>query len=98
MRGIAGRTTAEWRKIRKQCFQRDKSNNARCWICNGDIRYDLKPSSTPDSWEPDHRYSVSTHPELAEVPENILPSHKRCNRMKGAKAGINNLGTRSRDW
>ncbi|MBQ1449899.1 MAG: HNH endonuclease [Eggerthellaceae bacterium] len=69
-----------------------------CWICGQPIDYDAKPSSTPDSWEPDHRFSVHTHPELAEVPENILPSHKRCNRAKGAKAGICNLGQPSREW
>ena len=98
MSGIPGRTTQTWRRLRKQCFERDKANRAKCHICGGDIRYDVKPSSTPDSWEPDHRHSVKTHPELAEVPENILASHARCNRMKGAKAGISNLGTRSREW
>lgn len=95
---IAGRTTQTWRRLRKQCFDRDKAKNASCWICNQPIDYSVKPSSTPDSWEPDHRHSVKTHPELAEVPENIYPSHKRCNRAKGAKAGISNLGNPSREW
>ena len=94
----AGRDTATWRKLRVQCFKRDKANDARCWICGGKIDYTAKPSTTSDSYEPDHRHSVKTHPELAEVPENVLPSHKRCNRAKGAKAGISNLGTRSREW
>ena len=94
----AGRDTATWRKLRVQCYKRDKANNARCWICGGAIDYSTKPSSTPESWEPDHRHSVKTHPELAEVPENVLPSHKRCNRAKGARAGISNLGMRSREW
>lgn len=98
MSGIAGRTTATWRKLRKQCYQRDKANDARCWLCGGRIDYSAKPSTTPESWEPDHRHSVHTHPELAEVPENIMPSHKRCNRAKGSKAGITNLGSRSREW
>lgn len=95
---VAGRTTQSWRKLRVQCFNRDKANDSPCWICGGAIDYKAKPSSTPESWEPDHRHSVNTHPELAEVPENVLPSHKKCNRAKGAKAGISNLGTRSRDW
>lgn len=94
----AGRDTATWRKLRLQCFKRDKSNNARCWICGGGIDYEAKPSTTPESWEPDHRHSVKTHPELAEVPENVLASHRRCNRARGTRAGINTLGTRSRDW
>ena len=94
----AGRDTATWRKLRLQCFKRDKANDNPCWICGGRIDYNAKPSSTPESWEPDHRHSVNTHPELAEVPENVLPSHKRCNRARGSRAGINNLGRRSREW
>ena len=93
-----GRDTATWRKLRVQLFKRDKAKNSPCWICGGAIDYSVKPSSTPDSWEPDHRHSVHTHPELAEVPENVLPSHKSCNRSKGAKAGISNLGRKSREW
>ena len=95
---IAGRTTQTWRRMRKQCYQRDKAKNAPCWICKQPIDYSVKPSSTPDSYEPDHRHSVKTHPELAEVPENILPSHMKCNRSRGARAGINNLGRPSREW
>lgn len=94
----AGRDTATWRKLRVQCFKRDKANDARCWICGGKIDYTAKPSTTSDSYEPDHRHSVKTHPELAEVPENVLASHTRCNRARGTRAGINNLGTLSREW
>lgn len=93
-----GRDTATWRKLRLQCFKRDKAANARCWLCGGAIDYSAKPSTTPDSWEPDHRHSVKHHPELAEVPENVYPSHKSCNRSKGDRAGLNNLGAPSREW
>ena len=98
MSGVAGRTTQTWRKLRLQCFKRDKANDARCWICGGRIDYSAKPSTTPESWEPDHRHSVKHHPELAEVPENVYPSHKSCNRSKGDRAGLNNLGAPSREW
>ena len=98
MSGVAGRTTQTWRKLRLQCFKRDKANDARCWICGGRIDYGAKPSTTPESWEPDHRLSVKHHPELAEVPENVLASHKSCNRSKGDRAGLNNLGAPSREW
>ena len=94
----AGRTTVEWQRLRKQCFARDKAANAVCAICGEPIRYDLKPSSDKDAWEPDHKIPVNKHPELAEVPENIQPSHVRCNRAKKDKAGINELGNRSRIW
>ena len=95
---IAGRNSVEWKRLRLRCFERDKQAKAKCWICGGDINYRVKPSSTPDSWEPDHRFSVKHHPELAEVPECILPSHKSCNRSRGARAGLNNLGSPSREW
>ena len=98
MSGVAGRTTQTWRKLRLQCFKRDKANDARCTICGGRIDYSAKPSTTPESWEPDHRLSVKHHPELAEVPENVLASHKSCNRSKGDRAGLNNLGAPSREW
>ena len=93
-----GRNTGTWKKLRLQCFNRDKSKDAPCWICGGKIDYSVKPSSTDDSWEPDHRFTVDAHPELAEIPENVYPSHRKCNRARGAKAGVNNLGKRSREW
>lgn len=94
-----GRDTWTWKHVIKpQCFARDKANNARCGICKDVIDYSLKPSSTPDAYEPDHILPVDTHPELAEVPENIQASHRRCNRAKRNKAGVDNLGNRSRDW
>ena len=94
----AGRDTSEWRKLRLMCWRRDKKASAPCHICGQPIDYSLAPSSTPDAWEPDHRFAVKTHPELAEVPENVLPSHRRCNRARGSKAGIDNLGNQSRRW
>lgn len=93
-----GRDTATWRKLRVQCFQRDRRQDAPCWICGGKIDYSVQPSSTDDSWEPDHRFTVKSHPELAEVPDNVLPSHRKCNRSRGDRAGINTLGNRSRLW
>ena len=92
------RKSKEWYKLRKQCFKRDKAINAKCWIGDHPINYDVKPSSTPDSYEPDHYLPVATHPELALVPENIRPSCKACNRSRQSKAGISNLGSRSREW
>lgn len=92
------RCTPAWRRLRLECFERDKARNARCVHCHQPINYNVKPSSTDDSYEPDHRLDVSTHPELAFIPENVQPSHRRCNRARGNKAGINNLGNKTRDW
>ena len=92
------RHTKEWRKLSRQCYERDKAINAQCWIGKHAINYNVKPSSTPDSYEPDHYFPVATHPELALVPENIRPACKACNRARRSKAGIDNVGNRSREW
>lgn len=81
-----------------QCFQRDKAANSPCAICGQPIDYSLRPSSCDEAWEPDHRHSLKAHPELAEVPDNIQPSHRSCNRSKAARASMNQLGTPSRNW
>lgn len=92
------RGTTAWQRLRIQCFERDKAAGARCVHCGQPIDYTVKPSSTVDSYEPDHRIAVAAHPEYALVPENVQPSHRRCNQARGNKAGINNLGRRTRDW
>lgn len=92
------RQTPAWKRLRLECYRRDKARNAVCVHCGQPIDYNAKPSSTEDSYEPDHRLTVERHPELALLPENVQPSHRRCNRARGKKAGINNLGKRTRDW
>lgn len=92
------RATVAWRRLRVECFKRDKERNAVCVHCGQPIDYSVEQSSTDDSYEPDHRITVTRHPELALLPENIQPSHRRCNRARGSKAGINNLGRRTRNW
>ena len=94
-----GRDTATWRKLRLQCFKRDKAANARCWLCGGAIDYSAKPSTTPDSWEPDHLIPVARAPELELDLSNIAASHMRCNRARGDGInGENALGQQSRIW
>lgn len=92
------RQTTEWRRLRLECFRRDKARNAVCVHCGQPINYNVKPSSTDDSYEPDHRLVVERHPELALLPENVQPSHRRCNRARGKKAGMSNLGRPTRRW
>ena len=92
------RWTPAWRRLRIQCYERDKARGAVCVHCGQAIDYSVKPSSTDASYEPDHKIDVAKHPELALLPENVQPSHRRCNRARGNKAGINNLGKRTRNW
>ena len=91
------RWTPAWKRLRLECFARDRDANAVCVHCRQPIDYSVKPSSTDDSYEPDHKYDVANHPEWALLPENVQPSHRRCNRARGNKAGINNLCRRTRD-
>lgn len=93
------RQTVEWRRLRVQCYERDRARNAPCAICGQrHIDYNAKPSSTPDSYEPDHIRDVDRHPELALLPENVQASARRCNRARGKRATMKPLGHPSRDW
>lgn len=92
------RQTPAWRRLRIECYERDKARHAVCVHCGQPINYNVKPSSTDDSYEPDHRLTVESHPEYALLPENVQPAHRRCNRARGQRAGLNNLGKRTRDW
>lgn len=92
------RQTPAWRRMREQCFRRDRAKDAVCWLCGQPIDYSVRPSTTPDSYEPDHYHTVRDHPELALLPENVRPAHKSCNRSRGTRAGTSPLGTPSRQW
>ena len=92
------RSTLRWQRLRLECYRRDRARRAPCHICGQRIDYGAKPSSTPDSYEPDHLRSVDAYPELALLPENVAPAHRRCNRARGKRAGIDEMGNRTRDW
>ena len=92
------RWSPAWKRLRIQCYERDKARHAVCVHCGQPIDYTAKPSTTDDSYEPDHRVPVGNHPEYALLPENVQASHKKCNRARGSRAGINNLGRRTRNW
>lgn len=92
--------SSRWKYIRKVAWGRDKAARACCHICGMPIDYSVEPSSTPDSYEPDHVIPVSMNKELELDLNNILPSHRRCNRARGdgKRNGENSLGMRSRIW
>lgn len=50
------------------------------------------------SYEPDHYLSVAEHPELELCASNVRASHMCCNRARGKRAGIDEIGQRSRVW
>lgn len=97
------RRGARWDRVRAQAFARDRARNAGCWICilegrDPTIDYSLPISSAPRAWEADHYIPVDDRPDLEYDLGNIRPSHVECNRRRGKRAGIDLLGTPSRDW
>ena len=91
---------AIWRRVRKQCFDRDLRNNAPCHICGQEIDYTAKHGSH-DAWEPDHVIPRSKRPDLIYDMANIKASHASCNRSRGNKslnANKQSAITTSRNW
>ena len=87
-----------WLDVRARAFARDRAALAPCWICGEAIDYSLGISTCRDAWEADHYLDVDSHPELEYDLANVRPSHQRCNRSRQKRAGIDLLGTPSRDW
>ena len=93
--------SSQGKAVRLRCFERDRKADARCWLCGLPIDYSLGPAKrtgTPDAWEGDHKKPRDKYPELALDPANILPAHSHCNRSRGKKAGLSELGKPTRDW
>lgn len=89
------------RRLRLQLFRRDKEANAPCVWCGEPIDYSLGPYTRGGdtmAWSPEHMMPRSTHPQLALEPSNIKAAHFRCNAQRGTKAGMNELGNRTRAW
>lgn len=96
-----GQTSRRWRtKIRPQFRQQGATNNEPCWICNQPINYTLTDTTDDNTWEPDHFYPRSTHPQHAEDITNLRHSHRGCNRKRSNKkhTDMHTLGTPTRNW
>ena len=91
--------SSRWPHIRKMAWDRDRKARAVCWICGQGIDYSVAPSSTDQSWEPDHVIPVHQRPDLELDLTNIKASHRTCNRARGdGTNGNNDLGQQSRIW
>jgi hypothetical protein len=90
--------TTNMNKQRILFRERCELEDARCWLCGQSIDYTVPSSSTVDSFELDHFYTVSEHPELQEDPANFRPSHMLCNRNRGNGPPAPALGSLSRVW
>lgn len=97
--GAMPNRSSRWGTIRKMAYERDRKLNAPCWWCGQAINYIVKPSSEPDAYEGDHKIPVSKRPDLELDLNNVMPSHRRCNRSRGdGTNGENSLGMQSRIW
>ena len=96
--------SSKWDDVADKAFNRDKKANAPCWICERSIDYSLGRSTNsrgkynPKAYEPDHFLPVKLRPDLELDLANIRPRHAGCNRARHEKAGLNELGTPTRDW
>jgi 5-methylcytosine-specific restriction endonuclease McrA len=85
--------------FREECEteqQADGKVGRPCWLCGQVITY--ADRGTEDSFELDHYYPASTHPEHYEDPANFRASHSSCNRERSNKPPRAGLGVLSRAW
>lgn len=94
-------SSPQGRRLRLRLFERDKAAQAPCVWCGGPIDYGLGPyrrGGDTSAWSPEHIRPRSKYPELALDAANIKAAHFRCNASRRDKAGLTNLGQRSRRW
>lgn len=93
--------TPAGRRLRMQCWRRDRESNPNCWWCKKPIDYSLGPyrrGGDTSAWSPDHRRPRRYWPQLALEPSNIVAAHFRCNASRGTKAAVEEMGTPTREW
>lgn len=93
------KVSAEFREICATEKQPDGTTGRPCWLCDDPIDYTL-PSGQgiDDSFERDHYFPASTHPDLYEDPANFRASHAACNRERSNNPPAPELGILSRQW
>ena len=93
--------TPAGKALRLRCFYRDRDNDERCCWCHDRIDYSLGPYTRGGNvwaWSPEHKKPRKKYPWLALEPTNIVAAHFHCNASRKDKAGIDPLGTPSREW
>lgn len=92
------KTTRQFEKDKATFFNQCKAQHAVCWLCGMPIDYEATKNTTDDSFNLDHLYPVSKHPELQFDPAGFRPSHTSCNRLRGNQDPPTPIGTLSRQW
>ena len=99
------RTTSRRFRVLRSAFRAEgEAAQAPCWICRTAIDYSV-PRLDPftgrlndESWELDHLYPQSTHPELAEDPANFRHAHAKCNNVRSNDSPRLSIQRPSRRW
>lgn len=92
------KTTRQFEKDKAAFFNQCKTRHAVCWLCGMPIDYAATKNTTDDSFNLDHLYPVSKHPELQFDPAGFKPSHTSCNRLRSNQDPPTPIGTLSRQW
>lgn len=56
-----------------------------CHLCDEVIPVDITDNAHPLAYQVDHVLTVEAYPHLALRRDNLRPSHRQCNRMRGSK-------------
>lgn len=92
------KTSRQFEKDKATFFNQCKAQHAVCWLCGMPIDYNAEKNTTDDSFNLDHLYPVSKHPELQFDPAGFKPSHTSCNRLRSNQDPPTPIGTLSRQW
>lgn len=98
MPGRTRKTSRQFEKDKATFFTQCKAQHAVCWLCGMPIDYAAPKNTTDDSFNLDHMFPVSKHPELQFDPAGFKPSHTSCNRLRGNQDPPAPIGTLSRQW
>lgn len=86
------------RAVREERRATWAAEDTPCWMCGQPIDSTADAGSTDDSFEYDHNFPTSTHPEHYDDPANRRPSRRGCNRDRGNGAPRAGLGMLPRTW
>lgn len=78
--------TRQVQRLKDEFFDQCRRADAVCWLCDTAIDYSVAPGSTDSSFNTDHYFPASTHPQHYADPTNFRPSHALCNTRRGNAA------------
>ena len=92
MPGRTRKTSRQFEKDKAAFFNQCKAQHAVCWLCGMPIDYEATKNTTDDSFNLDHMFPVSKHPELQFDPAGFKPQPLE-RQPRSASANRNTLKT-----